>query len=290
MTANVLFPLADRRILVTRPRGQAVALGDAIRAKGGVPVFFPLLEIAPIDDLAPLRRAASRLGEYAIVVFISPNAVEYGLPALLENRVWPDGTHVAAIGPGTEKALARRGVGKVLLPSVRFDSEALLELPVFQKERVEDRKVLIVRGDGGRELLADTLTERGAAVESLSCYRRGAPNDPSRLECLESALDEGLDAATASSSEGLRALPGLLDAKNLEKLFAVPLFVPHARIEKTAGDLGFQKVILTPPADTGIIEGLCVYFGGQRSEDRATVFGVKKYEAARGHYFSKERS
>jgi uroporphyrinogen-III synthase len=265
MTANALFPLAGGRILGTRPQGQAAALGSAIRAKGGIPVFFPLLEIAPIGDSNLLRRAARRLGEYAIVVFISPNAVEYGLPALLENRAWPGGTRAAAIGPGTEKALARLGVGKVLVPSERFDSEALLELPDFRKENVEDRKILIVRGDGGRELLADTLIKRGAAVECVSAYRRAAPRDALRLKCL---VNEGLDAVTASSSEGLRALPRLLDAKDLQKLSAAPLFVPHARIAKTACGLGFQKVSLTPPADAGIIEGLCVYFRGQRTEDR----------------------
>ncbi|MDR1275895.1 MAG: uroporphyrinogen-III synthase [Candidatus Accumulibacter sp.] len=250
-------PLSGRRILVTRPEAQAAALGDAIRAKGGVPVFFPLLKITPVDDLEALRRLAPRLGEYSIIVFVSPNAVEFGLPALLGARVWPESVKAAAIGPGTEKALARHGVGKVLVPSERFDSEALLELPAFQKSHLEGRKALIVRGDGGRELIAETLTERGATVDYLSCYHRAPPTDASGVE---SALREGLDAVTISSSEGLRALPGLLDAKSFEALSAVPLFVPHARIAQTAEELGLRKVILTPPADAGIIDGLCVYF------------------------------
>ncbi|MDR1367508.1 MAG: uroporphyrinogen-III synthase [Candidatus Accumulibacter sp.] len=249
--------LSGKRILVTRPERQAVALGEAIREKGGVPVFFPLLEITPIGDPETLRRVAPRLEEYAIVVFVSPNAVEFGLPALLGDRAWPAGTQAAAIGPGTEKALARRGVGNVAVPAGPFDSEALLELPAFQKARVEGRKVLIARGDGGRDLLADILTERGAAVECLSCYRRSAPTNASPLE---SALKEGLDALTVSSSEGLRALPKLIAAESFERLSGIPLFVPHARIFRAAQELGLRKVILTPPADAGIMEGLCVYF------------------------------
>ncbi|MDR1163235.1 MAG: uroporphyrinogen-III synthase [Candidatus Accumulibacter sp.] len=250
-------PLSGRRILVTRPEAQAVALGEAIRAKGGVPVFFPLLKITPADELEALRRVAPRLEEYAMVVFVSPNAVRFGLPALLGARTWPERVKAAAIGPGTEKALTRHGVGKVLVPLERFDSEALLELPAFQKSQVEGLKALIVRGDGGRELIAETLTERGATVEYLSCYHRAAPTDASGVE---TALREGLDAVTVSSSEGLRALPGLLDAKSFETLSAVPLFVPHVRIAQTAEELGLRKVILTPPADAGIIDGLCVYF------------------------------
>ena len=249
--------LSGRRILVTRPEKQAEGLGNAIRARGGQPVFFPLLEIAPVEDTAPLSRLAPRIGDYAIVVFVSPNAVEFSLPVFLKAGAWPDSARAAAIGPGTANSLAYFGIGKVIVPAVRFDSEALLELPEFAKERVEGRKVLIVRGDGGRELLADTLAGRGARVDRVTCYRRSMPVD---ARPLRKALNDGLHALTVSSSEGVRNLPGLLDAESRERFFAVPVFVPHARIAETAGAIGMKKVILTPPADTGIMEGLCVYF------------------------------
>ncbi|MDR2507696.1 MAG: uroporphyrinogen-III synthase [Candidatus Accumulibacter sp.] len=249
--------LLGQRILVTRPEKQAEGLGNAIRALGGYPVFFPLLEIAPVEDVAPLLRLAPRIRDYAIVVFVSPNAVEFSLPVLLEAGAWPENARAAAIGPGTANSLARFGIGNVIVPAARFDSETLLELPEFAKERVEGRKVLIVRGDGGRELLADTLARRGAAVDRVTCYRRSTPAD---ARPLRKALSDGLHALTVSSSEGLRNLPDLLDAENRERLFAAPVFVPHARIAETARAIGLKKVILTPPADTGIIEGLCVYF------------------------------
>ncbi len=251
-------PLAGRTIVVTRPRAQCAPLASAIEAAGGRPLIFPLLEIGPADDMSALQAAAACLNDYAVAVFISPNAVDYALPVLLAGRTWPAGLLPAAVGQGTVKALAASGVGGCVAPRERFDSEALLELPELAAERVAGRRVAIFRGDGGRELLADTLRERGATVDCITCYRRSGPLDGS--QALLAAWRNGqLDALTISSSEGLRYLVDLLTPEGLDYLRHTPIFVPHARIAENAKNLDFHNIILTEGADAGLMAGLVAY-------------------------------
>ncbi|MCG2578552.1 uroporphyrinogen-III synthase [Dechloromonas sp. XY25] len=251
-------PLAGRTVVVTRPQAQAAPLAEAIAADGGVPLVFPLLEIAPAADPQPLLEAAARLGEYALAVFVSPNAVDHALPVLLAPGPWPVALQPAAVGPGTVKALAERGVAGCIAPTERFDSEALLALPELAAERMTGRRVAIFRGDGGRELLADTLRERGATVDCIACYRRSGPS--AGVAPLLAAWREGrLDALTVSSSEGLRHLVDLLDGEGRTFLQQTPLFVPHARIAEIARTLGLSNIILTDAADAGLLAGLRAY-------------------------------
>lgn len=251
-------PLAGRTIVVTRPQAQAAPLAEAIAAAGGKPLIFPLLEISPATDPQPLIDAAARLADYALAVFISPNAADHALPALLSQRAWPESLRPAAVGQGTVKFLAERGIHGCIAPTERFDSEALLELPELAAEQVKGKNVAIFRGDGGRELLADTLRERGATVDCITCYRRSGPSDG--VAPLLAAWRAGqLDALTVSSSEGLRYLADLLDAEGLAFLRQTPLFVPHARIAENARALGLSNIILTEAADAGILAGLRAY-------------------------------
>lgn len=251
-------PLAGRTIVVTRPQAQAAPLAEAIAAAGGSPLIFPLLEIAPASDPQPLADAVNRLADYALAVFISPNAVDHALPAILERGSWPTTLLPAAVGQGTVRALAAHGVTGCIAPTERFDSEALLELAALADERVAGRRVAIFRGDGGRELLADTLRERGATVDCVTCYRRSGPS--AGLAPLLSAWREGcLDALTVSSSEGLRYLVDRLDHEGRAFLQATPLFVPHFRIAENARALGLSNIILTAAADAGILAGLGAY-------------------------------
>lgn len=250
-------PLAGRTIVVTRPAAQAGSLADAIVAAGGEPFVFPLLEIGAPADAAPLAAALARIADYCLAVFISPNAVAYSVPRLLERGPWPTGLQPAAVGQGTVRALAALGVAGTVAPRQRFDSEALLELPELQAARVAGRRVVIFRGDGGRELLAETLRQRGAEVDCVACYRR---SPPPAVAPLLARWDAGrIDALTVSSSEGLRHLVELLDAPCRARLARTPVFVPHARIAETAAALGLEQVVLTGPADDGVIKGLCTY-------------------------------
>jgi uroporphyrinogen-III synthase len=251
-------PLAGRTIVVTRPQAQAAPLAEAIAAAGGTPLVFPLLEISPAADPQPLVEAAARLADYALAAFISPNAVDYALPALLARGPWPAGLTPAAVGQGTVRALAAHGITGCVAPTERFDSESLLDLPALAADRVAGQRVAIFRGDGGRELLADTLRQRGATVDCIACYRRSGPSEG--VAPLLAAWRAGrLDALTVSSSEGLRHLVDLLDTDGRAWLQNTPVFVPHARIAENARALGLSNIILTDAADAGILAGLRAY-------------------------------
>lgn len=253
------LPLRGRRILVTRPAAQSATLADMIAARGGEALCFPLLEIGPIDTAVDgADGQALALASYDFVVFISPNAVDYGLPRVGGEK-WPAATRAVAIGPSTVASLAAHGIGPVLAPSGRFDSEAVLALPEFSDAAVAGRRVLILRGNGGRELLAETLRARGATVDCLSCYRRSAPADMSPLVTL--LREGGVDAVTLSSSEGLRNLWSALATEDRQRLARLPVFVPHARIAEEAAALGLMRVIPTAPADAGLVEALSAFSG-----------------------------
>ena len=249
--------LAGRHIVVTRPAGQATHLAEALVARGARPVLFPVLAIEKLADVTPILDAAIALDRYDWAVFVSPNAVDQALAVILAQRPWPAGVRVATVGHSSEEALARHGIGNVVAPQERFDSEALLALPEFAV--VAGKRVLIFRGDAGRDLFGDTLRERGAAVDYVSCYRRTRPAlDPAPLLKLWS---EGkLDALTVTSSEGLRNLYDMVGKVGQGWLKRTPTFVPHARIAEQASALGLHNVVLTGPADAGLLAGLTDYF------------------------------
>jgi uroporphyrinogen-III synthase len=250
-------PLAGKRILVTRPAAQAAGLAARIAAHGGEAIRFPLIDIAPPEDWQAVDEAASRLDDFVLAVFISPNAVDHGLGRLLSRRAWPRKLAAAATGPGTARLLARAGLPEVIVPRGSYDSEALLALDALQAERMAGRAVLILRGNGGRELLAETLRARGARVECAACYRRAAPADGAFVVSL--LRNKILDAISLSSSEGLRNLVQLLDTGSRERLARLPVFVPHRRIADEAMRLGLCRVVLTEAADSGLVAGMCIY-------------------------------
>lgn len=249
--------LAGRYVVVTRPAGQAAHLAEALAARGAHPVLFPVLAITPLADSGPLLEVARRLDQFDLAVFVSPNAVNRALSVILPRRPWPAGLAAATVGKSSEGELARLGIKQVIAPEGRFDSEALLELPPLQT--MAGKRVIIFRGDGGRELLGETLTSRGAQVEYVSCYQRGKPDlDPAPLLKLWS--DGALDAMTVTSSEGLRNLCDMVGKLGQAWLRKTPTFVPHARIADQARQLGLKSVILTGPGDDGLLDGLMQYF------------------------------
>jgi uroporphyrinogen-III synthase len=246
------LPLAGLNIVVTRPREQAAPLANGIEQLGGVCIQFPLLEITPLADDQPLRAVLARLPEFQLAIFISPNAVRYGMEAIRSAGGLPDTLQVATVGLGSAKALHDYGVTKVIVPQQRFDSEGLLALPELQQ--VSGKRVVIFRGDSGRELLGDTLKLRGADVDYVTCYQRSkAQHDVSALFATR------LDALTVSSSEALHNLWEMLDATDTELLTAIPLFVSHARIAAAAHKLGWQHIIIAAGGDEGLLSELATW-------------------------------
>lgn len=259
---NAAKSLAGRHIVVTRPADQAGHLAAQVNAAGGVAVLFPVLAIRDIEDPQPLLDVAARLDAFDLAVFVSPNAVNKALTLVLRQRRWPARLRVAAMGLSSERELGRFGLGDVIAPRLRFDSEALLELPELRE--MAGKRVVVFRGDSGRDLLGDTLTQRGASVEYVTCYRRGKP-DLDAAPLLRLRERNQLDAIVVTSSEGLRNLAEMLGDAGRELLENTPLFAPHVRIAAAARALGVRQVVPTAPGDAGLLAGLASYFSSPRN-------------------------
>ena len=248
------LPLSGLGVLITRPLGQAAGLRARLEAQGARAVLFPTLEIQPPADPTGLARQLARLAQYDFAVFISPTAVEQAFARI---AAWPEGVRVACVGQGTAAALREAGITAVLVPDDGADSEHLLALPELADMR--GRGVLILRGEGGRELLATALTERGARVDYAECYRRGLPSaDPAAL--IEDWRHGGIQAVTVLSTQGLDNLFILLGAEHGGLIRATPLFAPHPRIAEHARALGIHHAITTPAGETGLTQALVEYF------------------------------
>jgi len=233
-------------VLVTRPAGQADTLCHMLDAAGIRAVHQPLLEIAPLTQLsAPSRRALYALDRFDHIIFISTNAVRFGMDAI--EAIWPQlpvGPHWYAVGAATARAVAAWSVRVTTAPGA-MDSEALLALPALAD--VAGERVLLVKGEGGRDQLRTVLQARGAVVEELRCYQRRCPElAPGALAAL--LARENIALIALSSGEGLQNLLALLAVDELSKLFAGQLVVPGERLAAAARALGATAVAVADNA------------------------------------------
>lgn len=252
-------PLAGLNIAVTRPREQAAALAQRIEQAGGKAIPFPLLEIGPAENSRGLHELVARLREFDLAIFISPNAVRYGMEAIRAAGDLPVSTKIATVGQGSARALRELGIQEVIVPQNGYDSEALLALPALQN--IKGKYVVIFRGNGGRELLGDTLKARGASVEYAECYRRSKPQQDGAT-----LLAADPHAITVTSGEALSFLWDMFDQQDRLRLARIPLFVPHVRIAAAAQEMGWHNIITTAGGDDGLFSGL-VAWAAQRPQE-----------------------
>jgi uroporphyrinogen-III synthase len=264
---------AIKSVVITRPLAQATPLAQRVAAIGLHPVVFPLLEISALPDSGPLRAALQDLHRFAMVAFVSPNAIDAAFAHL---RSWPQGVAIAVVGEGSRAALAHHGVtsanATIFSPRdpLRTDSQTLLE--VLDLEALRGREVLIVRGETGRELLGDALRAAGVQVTPVAAYRRAAPvlDQAGRMQLCQ-LLDTKNDWVV-TSSEALRHLIAMADQLEdqsadqpadqpgehsaLTKMQHQRLIVPHVRIAETATTLGFRNITLTGSGDEQLLAAL----------------------------------
>ncbi|MDD2929085.1 MAG: uroporphyrinogen-III synthase [Sideroxydans sp.] len=247
-------PLAGLNIVVTRPRDQAEGLAASLQTLGANPVMLPLLEVAPAADQAALQAFVRHAAACQLLIFISPNAVRYGMAAL---QHVPEQVRVAAVGLGTARALHEQHVLHVIAPTARFDSEGLLALPELLQ--VSGWHIAILRGDGGRELLGETLASRGAQVEYVTCYQRSKP-------ALDAAawLAARPDVITVTSSEALMHMWQGLGETAATLARTTMLCVAHPRIAELAHSQGWQHVVTTAAGDDGMCAGLVAWAARHR--------------------------
>lgn len=241
-------PLANIGVAITRPKEQAKKLSQLIQEAGGNVISFPLIEITPLSDLTKFYAEISEIASFDWVIFISSNAVQNGMPHLVKSGIL---THLkfAAIGPVTASEIQGFGVKQVLTPQDRFDSESLLALPEMQS--MQGKKVMIVRGVGGREVLADTLKARGASVTFAECYQRTNPQ--TNCDVLQQAWqNQQLHAIVVTSSEAMRHLLDLAGDANWLK--EVSICVNHARIAEFALAMGLSIHVAEAAGDEAMIK------------------------------------
>jgi uroporphyrinogen-III synthase len=250
------------KILVTRPQAQAAGLSREIQHLGGKPVSLPLLEIQPCvpDRHSVLDLERLRSGD--LLIFISANAVEYGVTYFSATLMVA--VQIGAIGQATAERLDAAGVRVDLIPE-RFDSEGFLALPAVQD--LHGKRVVIVRGSGGREKLGETLRARGGHVQYLEVYRRRCPHWDARAARI--ALDA--DVITVTSGEALENLAQLARLPGAEALWRRPLVVYHARIAGRARELGFtlKPVITATPSDAAMLTALVQWANEQKGMEHA---------------------
>lgn len=255
-------PLAGCGVVVTRPLHQAQHMVDLIAQAGGTPFLFPVLEIIEAKDLGPFNHLIDRLEQFDIAIFISPNAVNKALNLIRARRELPTNLMIAAIGKGSRKELNQLGVHEVVAPTDNFDSEALLALPEMQQ--VAGKKIVIFRGEGGREVLGNELTVRGATIEYAECYRRHRPDSDARDLLYHWARNE-LHAIVVTSGEGLHNLYDMVGKLGRQWLKKTPVFVPHERLVEVAHSLGMGEVYGTRPGDEGLLEGVIEWYRNRKT-------------------------
>ena len=258
-------------VVITRPLAQAKMLAARVADIGREVEVLPLLEIHPLLDIAPLVDGLSDLQRYAMVAFVSPNAID---AAMAHVKQWPAGVKLAIVGEGSRLALAAHGItsanATIVSPqdAAHSDSEHLLK--ALDLESLRGQRVLLVRGDSGRELLADSLRAAGIVVTTLSAYRRTVPLLTPELGATLRRLLAKEHDWIVTSSEALRGLLRLLAQLDAEsgvtegavkgaavvKLQQQHLIVPHARIAQTATELGCTRLTLTGSGDELVLAAL----------------------------------
>ncbi|MRX08868.1 uroporphyrinogen III synthase [Pseudoduganella sp. FT25W] len=255
-------------VVITRPLAQATPLAARVAALGRTVEILPLLEIAPLADPAPLLAALAQLDQYVLVAFVSPNAIDAAFAYI---KQWPAGVTLAVVGEGSRAALAAHGVTPerhtIVSPadSAHSDSEHLLQ--TLDLDALNGRRVLIIRGESGRELMGDGFRAAGALVDIVPAYCRSVPALTPQLAATLRRLLAQQNDWIITSSEALRGLCGLLanldlqhpDAMQHNSVVAMQqqhLIVPHARIAETANNLGFSKLTLTGSGDERLLAAL----------------------------------
>lgn len=229
------------RLLLTRPADESAVLARVLADAGVFSSSLPLLDIEPMPASATMRAVIQDLDHYCAVIVVSKPAARIAVELLHQHWPQPPVLTWFSVGAATAQILEANGLD-VSFPADGDDSEALLELPRLREAIARpDPRVLIVRGEGGRELLAERLRELGASVEYLELYRRGLPQYPPAAlpERIEVERLNGLVVSSGQGFEHLHRLAG--DAWPI--MARLPLFVPSPRVAELARAAGAQTVV-----------------------------------------------
>lgn len=241
--------LSNDTIVITRPIHQAGPLAGLIQNLGGKTILFPTLEILPITDNRSVLEAVARLNQYHLALFVSANAVRYALPLCPK----PLPMKIIAIGPGTARALHACQVTVDWTPE-SHRSEGILEAQLLQN--VKGKNIAIFCGENSRSLLKDALTQRGATVHEIICYRRRCPVVDS-AQTIRQWQAAQVTLIISTSAESLANLWRLFAKIDSAWLLRIPLLVISPAMAAQAAAWGFQTVITaTGASDQAIMASI----------------------------------
>ena len=223
-------------VLVTRPVNQADSLIKLLQQRGAKVLHQPAIRIKAVFN-DHQNRLINTISDVDWIIFISKNAVEFGLTLINNAQQSIQSSSLAAIGKTTAAALKKHGYSDVISPEQGFDSEALLSSQAFSAAQIKNKNLLIIRGGQGREHLKEVLESRLATVNYLDVYCRETADLVITTEDIKS-----LDVITVSSQQGLENLVQMLDIDNRQQLFTKALISPSERCSQKARELGFYRV------------------------------------------------
>jgi len=258
------------KVLVTRPEVQAEALCEAIANLGGKAIRFPVIEIIQSENQLAAKTILENIPQYDIGIFISRNAVDWTMKLLDKETSTPkksnlDKLSLIAIGAATAEALKQFSSAQLITNS-GANSEALLELDALGADVIRNKKIIIFRGEGGRELLATTLRERGAKVDYAEVYRRDCPKyDRDVIDELWSSNIP--DVVIVTSNNGLENLFSLLNEEQHNILLGKQLVVMGERMLDFSIDLGFTMppILAEENSDEGILKAIVKWAASKRA-------------------------
>jgi uroporphyrinogen-III synthase len=240
-------------VVITRPTSAAEPLAALLEGEGARAFVFPALSIEPMELSQASADALAQLPECSLAIFVSANAVTAGIAAARRVGEWPATTRVAAIGEATAKALREEGFLEVIAPRERHDSDALLALPALAA--VKGARILVFRGEGGREQLRTLLGTRGATVAYVECYRRTRPRADAGP--LREAWRRGeIHAVSVLSGETLENFITLVGEDANDLYAGAALVVPHEAIAAHPDARRFARAVVSRPGAAGLIEAL----------------------------------
>jgi len=238
-------------LLVTRPLTQAQNMLQLLESKQAITVHFPVMHISTADDIQNAQEKFRRVKEYDTLIFISANAVHYAINSASELGIDFKHCDLAAVGPATMNALEANDYSVSIIPNNGFSSEDLLADIAFKE--VKDKKILIIRGQGGRELLFDTLHSRGAIVEYAEVYQRQLPKQRNPIHLGD--LNAQDSAVLLYSAESAQNLWSLCTEEERLWLTTVKTIVGSQRIAEAITRVGYKNnsIIADNPSDQAML-------------------------------------
>jgi len=243
------------RVLNTRPLEQNQPLSKAIQDAGGISIELPAIVIEPLISWQALMPALSSVDQ---AIFTSANAVNHYFSALEQQKItWPNHINVTAIGNASASALCTRHIRAAHVPN-ESDSEHLIQLPILQQ--VHNQTILLVKGEGGRPVIADTMLARGAHLIALNVYRRITPQYSTNM-LRKLWQNDAVDIILFTSQQAMQNLYDLFSsAGGYPWLCSKPCIVISKRLAEIAASLGIRTILLSHYGN--IIDSLYEYKQG----------------------------